>query len=119
MNIVPTDHVVDSRVKNLALCYVCLSKSQYMDIVSIYHVDDSRVVWSIYVHEYCISIVDNALLGHGTSILVEDVHIPYVNTCDIVDELVKFNIHAPTEIHIHEENTNDVQNALVEFCDPT
>jgi len=44
---------------------------------------------------------------------VEDVHILSKFTSD-VDELVKASTPPFEEIHVHEENISDVQNALVE-----
>jgi len=47
---------------------------------------------------------------------VEDVHIPSEITSDV--DLIESSMPTLDEIHIHEENISDVQDALVESSSP-
>jgi len=46
--------------------------------------------------------------------IVEDIHIPYEVTNDVVDELVKSSISALDKTHVFVESISDIQDALVE-----
>ena len=46
--------------------------------------------------------------------IIEDIHIHFEVTSDVVEELIKTSTSTLDETHIHEENISDIQDALVE-----
>lgn len=95
-----------------------------MNIVPTDYVDDSRVTESVYIPKDSTIIVNDSLLESSMPIFVANITICYMLNGDIVNELLKSNIYALTEIHVFikihvpMERISDAHDSLVELVYP-
>jgi len=75
-------------------------------------VDDSKVIEDVHIHSEISSVVEDPLVNPGTPI-IDEKHVSFARTSDVVNVLMESSIRITNETNVY-ENDQEIQETEIE-----